>query len=144
LHRIFRSLCGTGSVKWYSGSAVYSCDFPIPENLLATKPRLLLDLGDVRELADVKLNGRTLATLWKPNYRVEITAAAKSGVNHLEITVANTWLNRFVGDLGLPPNQRVTSMGIACSAYTKDTPLRPSGLLGPVTLRTMAEMTGKP
>jgi len=132
------------NIKWYSGSAVYSCDFPIPENLLATKPRLLLDLGDVRELADVKLNGRTLATLWKPNYRVEITAAAKSGVNHLEITVANTWLNRFVGDLGLPPNQRVTSMGIACSAYTKDTPLRPSGLLGPVTLRTMAEMTGKP
>ncbi len=125
------------AIKLYSGSAVYSCDFNLPKNWASAGSVAVLDLGDLRELADVTLDGQSLATLWRPPFRVDISKAVKTGSNHLKVLVVNTWLNRYVGDRGLPPEQRVTVEGPACSAYTAATPLPQSGLLGPVVISSV-------
>ncbi|MHB1461474.1 MAG: glycosyl hydrolase [Armatimonadota bacterium] len=122
------------AIKYYSGSAVYSSDFNVPKNWASAGSIVMLDLGDLRELADVTLNGQSLATLWRPPFRVDISKVVKTGSNHLQVLVVNTWLNRYVGDRGLPPEQRVTVEGPACSAYTATTLLPQSGLLGPVVI----------
>ena len=129
------------AIKFYSGSAVYSCDFTIPKDWASVGSAVVLDLGDLRELAEVTLNGQPLATLWRPPFRVDISKAVKTGSNHLKVLVVNTWLNRYVGDRGLPPEQRVTVEGLACSAYTSTTLLPQSGLLGPVVISSVPRVT---
>lgn len=89
-------------IKYFSGTTVYKKKFDLPAQLLDGKTALELDLGVVRDIARVKLNGREVCNLWYPPYKCEITDFAKSGENELEIEVANTWFNRFVGDTHLP------------------------------------------
>jgi hypothetical protein len=116
-------------VKYYSGAAVYRKTFILP------KPdgrKLLVDLGDVRELAEVKVNGRSCGIVWTPPFRADITGAVKAGNNTLEIEVVNFWPNRIIGDQFLPPNKRFTRTNIR--QLKKTTHLIESGLLGPVRL----------
>ena len=96
-------------------------------------------LGDVRELASVRLNGQDLGVLWTKPYRVEITAAVKAGANELEIDVVNEWPNRLIGDTFLPKEQRRTRTNI--TKYTQATELYPSGLLGPVRVMSVEKVT---
>ena len=96
----------------------------------AAAARVVLDLGDVRDLATVKVNGREFTTLWLPPWRVDITAAVKPGENALEIEIINPWNNRLVGDASLPADRRKTSLALA--TVTEQAPLMPAGLLGPV------------
>ena len=93
---------------------------------------MILDLGQVNDIAVVRVNGQELATLWLPPYRLDITAAVKPGANALEVDVVNTWNNRLAGDAALPVEQRLTS--ITSPTVSKDTPLTSAGLLGPVYL----------
>ena len=86
----------------------------------------------MRQLAEVRVNGQSLGVVWAPPFRVEITAAAQSGTNQLEVEVVNFWPNRIIGDQALPPEKRYTRTNIR--KLTKDTPLMESGLLGPVRL----------
>ena len=87
-------------------------------------------------MAEVKLNGRSLGTLWKTPFRVDITEAVATGQNRLEIAVVNLWPNRLIGDQGEPPQRRIA--WTTWNPFTKDSPLLPSGLMGPVTLHTAA------
>lgn len=80
------------------------------------------------------MNGRELATLWLAPWRVDITSAVKPGANTLEIVVVNPWNNRLVGDAALPAEQRHTFL--AGPKVSKNAPLLPAGLLGPVRLWT--------
>ncbi|MEI6604463.1 MAG: glycosyl hydrolase [Verrucomicrobiota bacterium] len=119
-------------IKHFSGKATYRRTFEV----LAQRPPgspMILDLGKVNDIATVRLNGRQLATLWLPPYRLDITDAVKLGSNTLEVDVVNTWNNRLVGDAALPLKQRITS--ITAATVSKDTPLTPAGLLGPVSLK---------
>ena len=93
--------------------------------------RIFLDLGGVRNLAEVRLNGKGLGTVWTAPWRVDITAAAKPAENILEISVTNLWPNRLIGDAALPAEQRRTKTNIE---FKKDQPLLESGLLGPVRI----------
>jgi hypothetical protein len=68
----------------------------------------LLDLGNVRQIADVKLNGRNLGMLWKRPFRVALGSAAKIRSDQVEISITNLWPNRLIGDQNLPPEQRRT------------------------------------
>ncbi|MFZ2641462.1 MAG: glycosylhydrolase-like jelly roll fold domain-containing protein, partial [Verrucomicrobiia bacterium] len=120
-------------IKFYSGTASYQKQFDAPRSTLDGQ-RLFLDLGDLRELAEVRLNGRSLGIVWAPPFRVEITGALKPTGNVLQIEVCNFWPNRIIGDESLPPEKRFTKTNIR--KLTKDTPLMPSGLFGPVTLCT--------
>ena len=121
-------------IRFYSGTAVYEKTFTMPDKIPAAKsPALYLDLGDVRELAEVKVNGQSCGIVWCPPWRVEVTPAVKPGENKLEIEVVNFWPNRIIGDAGLPESQRLTRTNIR--KLTAKTPLEPAGLFGPVLLR---------
>ena len=98
--------------------------------------RLFLDLGDVKEVAAVRVNGKELGLLWCFPWRVEITEAVKPLGNELEIDVINLWANRVIGDLSQPKEKRFTKTHDAFrfDMLTQKTTLIQSGLLGPVTL----------
>lgn len=119
-------------IKYYSGSAVYRRQFELPGAESKTNRRLFLDLGRLRSLAQVKVNGKDLGILWTPPFRVEITSALHPGTNVLEVRVVNRWPNRMIGDQFLPPAKRFTSS--TWNPFTKESPLVESGLLGPVTI----------
>ncbi len=144
-------------VKYYSGTAKYVKVFNVSES---AKPdgtrRYCLDLGRVEVMARVTLNGKDCGITWKPPYRVDITDALTGGQNRLEVEVVNTWVNRMIGDEQLPldakwkdwetliewprwfkqgrrsPTGRYTFT--TARHYKKDSPLQPSGLLGPVRI----------
>ncbi|MBO9545934.1 glycosyl hydrolase [Caulobacter sp.] len=117
-------------VRYYSGAATYEKTIEVPRAWL--KGRVQLDLGEVREFATVTLNGKTLATQWKPPYAVDVTDALKPGRNTLSIRVVNFWANRMIGDLQ-PGAKRYTFAPI--QPFKPDDALSPSGLLGPVMLK---------
>ena len=123
-------------VRHYSGTATYVKRFTAPASMLADRrsdtDRLLLDLGELRELAEVRLNGIDLGILWCPPFRVDVTDALKPGDNSLEIDIVNFWPNRIIGDAALPLEERRTRTNIR--KLTRDTPLVASGLRGPVRL----------
>ena len=123
-------------IKFYSGTATYTKRFDLPANIQypasSIQHRLLLDLGDLRELAEVRVNGKSLGVVWTPPFRVDITGVVNPAGNVLEIDVVNFWPNRIIGDASEPAEKRFTKTNIR--KLTRDTPLIPSGLLGPVTL----------
>lgn len=120
-------------IKYYSGTAVYRKEFTMP----ALKGgRLLLDLGEVHEIASVRLNGRDVCIIWTKPARADVTAAIKEGVNHLEISVVNLWPNRLIRDESLPTDQRLTETNI--HKFNAASPLLPSGLIGPVKVLAVA------
>jgi hypothetical protein len=117
-------------IRHYSGTAVYRKTFTLARELTDAGGRLALDLGEVREMAEVTLNGHALGVLWTKPFRADITKAVRAGENTLEIKVVNNWPNRLIGDEALPAEARRTKTNIA--GFKADTPLTPSGLLGPV------------
>ena len=120
-------------IKYFSGTATYEKSFHLDTSKLKTNnSKLILDLGDVRELAEVKLNGKSCGILWCPPWRVDVTAAVQSGENKLQIEVVNFWPNRLIGDARLPKAQRFTRTNIR--KLTARSPLEPAGLFGPVQL----------
>jgi hypothetical protein len=161
-------------VKYFSGTATYEKDLQISAEVLGKGGVLWLDLGVVKNLARVKVNGVDLGILWKRPFRVDIASAARVGSNRLEIQITNQWPNRLIGDDQLPedigwsgtfdkqwgqgvdwskdwpqwlkegkpsPTGRVTFT--TWRHYTKDSPLLPSGLLGPVTVQPVESLSHK-
>ena len=117
-------------VKYFSGVATYRQTFTLPKAVAKTSG-LMLDLGAIGDVAEVWLNGRQVGTAWHAPYRVDLGSAVKPGRNQLEIRVANLWVNRLIGDLQ-PGATKITFTSVP--TYTVKAPLRPSGLLGPVTV----------
>ena len=115
-------------IRYFSGTAAYTKDFTLDN----PEQRTLLSLGDVKNIAEVIVNGTSVRTLWKEPYEVEITDYLKEGTNQLEIRVTNLWPNRLIGDAALPEFERLTYTGFPF--YGPDDPLLPSGLIGPVRL----------
>jgi hypothetical protein len=118
-------------IKYFSGTAVYTKKFDVP---MAVPPgqHLILDLGEVHEVAKVVLNGHDLGVIWNHPARVDITSAVKPTGNDMEIKVVNLWPNRLIGDSFLPPAQQLTKTNL--HHFTQASSLLPSGLLGPVRL----------
>lgn len=136
-------------IKYYSGKATYTKVFDCKQ---AGSTKLFLNLGDVKNMANVKLNGVDLGVVWTAPLEVEITDAVQANDNILEIEVANSWSNRLIGDEMLEddgivdgqwpqwllnddnrPSTRYTFT--TWKHYTIDSPLQSSGLLGPVTIK---------
>jgi len=148
-------------IKYYSGPATYRKTFDMPgaRDGGGSARRVWLDLGAVKNIARVRLNGKDLGVAWCAPWRVEITGIARPKGNRLEITVANLWPNRLIGDEQLPPdcdygpggnlarwpewlmkgNPRPSAGRYTFTTwkhFDKNSPLLPSGLLGPVTIRS--------
>ncbi len=117
-------------IRFYSGKATYRQTLQAP----TARPGvpMYLDLGTVNDFAQVRLNGQDMGTVWTAPYRVDVSRALRPGANQLEITVANRWPNRLIGDQSLPADKRFTST--TWNPYKAGDPLLPSGLLGPVKL----------
>ncbi len=119
-------------VKYFSGTATYTKTINVPRSAFTPGAHLWLDLGDVREIADVQINGRDLGILWKTPFRLEVTQALTPGKNQLRIKVTNLWVNRLIGDQQPGAQKKFTFTDF--TPYKADSPLLPSGLLGPVRL----------
>lgn len=140
------------NARHFSGTATYRTDFTLSE----INSRVLLDLGRVAVMAQVRVNGVAVGTLWKAPYCVDITEAVKVGANTLEIAVVNLWVNRLIGDAALPEDAvrdrsgrllewpawvlegKASPVGrrsfVTFPLWKNGEPLQESGLLGPVTL----------
>ena len=122
-------------VRYFSGEATYSSRFTLPKGAKLGTP-LWIDLGRIGDVAEVRVNGQSAGATWFAPYRLDIGKLVKPGNNALEIKVANLWVNRLIGDQQ-PGAQKITFT--AAPTYKPDAPLRPSGLIGPVTLEAEAK-----
>lgn len=140
-------------IRYFSGTAIYKKQFTIHKNLLQQGRSLELDLGSVKVIAEVIVNGKNLGVLWKAPFRITLDGSVHEGVNELEVRITNLWPNRLIGDERLPadfewgglkwpdwllnhtkrPSNRVTFT--TGKHWNADSPLQPSGMLGPVILR---------
>jgi hypothetical protein len=117
-------------IKYFSGTATYLKSFEVSEAWTKGDLRVELSLGELRNVAEVTVNGKPLGILWKPPYKVDVTGLLKPGENELKIDITNLWANRIAGDGKLPREKRVTRI-------TQKVPVQgphPSGLFGPVQL----------
>ena len=137
-------------VRYFSGTAKYTKVIDVPRDWLVRNDRLILDLGQVHEIAEVSINGRAIGVLWKAPYEIEVTEALRPGANTLTIAVTNLWPNRLIGDaqpgierkytwtaVDLDPKRRgevSMLMKLIGEGWSADSPLLPSGLLGPVRI----------
>ena len=153
-------------IRYYSGRATYRKTFDAAR-FPAHVSRSFLNLGAIKNVAAVRLNGRDLGTVWCAPWQIEITLALRAGTNSLEITIANLWPNRIIGDEQLPDDCEWTMTGFGTASlkawpdwllgkkprtsgrYTFASwkhwriadPLLPSGLLGPVTIQAVERST---
>ncbi|HTV42311.1 MAG TPA: glycosyl hydrolase [Candidatus Sulfotelmatobacter sp.] len=151
-------------VRYFSGTATYEKDLEIPAERLAAGRELWLDLGEVKNFAQVSVNGHDFGVLWKPPFRVNITDAAQPGANKLVVKITNLWPNRLIGDEQLPSDREWDGKKLKAwpqwvldgkpsptgrftfttwHHYTKDSQLLESGLIGPVKLETAEIVTAK-
>ena len=155
---VFDSLCDwtkrtESGIRYYSGIAVYKKTFDLPDHLNTEKAyEYFLDLGTLKNLGRIKLNGKDLGILWTAPWQVNITDILKKKGNHLEIEIANLWINRLIGDESQPwdgikdgkwPEWLLNGTKRESKRYTfttyryykKDDPLSESGLIGPVSIK---------
>jgi alpha-L-rhamnosidase/Glycosyl hydrolases family 2, sugar binding domain len=118
-------------VKYFSGTATYEKTLPMIREWLEEGSRVQLDLGAVKNLAEVAVNGLTIGVVWKAPFKLDLTEALKVGENRIEIKVTNLWPNRLIGDKQLGARKIAFA---TFDPFRADSPLLPSGLLGPVTL----------
>lgn len=125
-------------IKYFSGTAAYHNSFRLDES--STRQRILLNLGEVRDVAEVFVNGSSAGILWKKPYQADISAFVLPGVNELKIEIVNLWVNRMTGDMLADPKDRFCktnqSFMVAEVWPGGDEPFRlqPAGMMGPVTL----------
>lgn len=146
-------------LNYYSGTATYSKSITIPAGSLRNGSRIYLDLGVVREMAKLFVNGKEAGILWKPPYSMDITNFIHEGENSLKIDVVNLWVNRQIGDEFLPEDSERKPNGTLKSdvwpdwvlrespsptgrysftswrLWKKEDNLQESGLLGPVCIK---------
>lgn len=135
-------------IRYFSGIATYTKEIQLTPGPATPGARLWLDLGQVWDLAEVRINGKPVGTVWKPPYRVEIGSAVTPGAIRVEIKSVNLWVNRLIGDVQPGVTQKYTFTFVDgkpmptanrgrrgdSMPYRADSPLRASGLMGPVKL----------
>jgi hypothetical protein len=118
-------------IKYFSGAGTYTNTIHVQDDWFKPGAKLWLDLGDVKYLADVTVNGVAVGVVWHAPYRIDVTKALKPGQNEIAIKVVNTWVNRLIGDQQ-PGATKFTFADV--TPYSAASPLQQSGLIGPVVL----------
>lgn len=124
------SLSSDDAVKHFAGTMTYTNTFKMPK--LSKGKRVELNLGEVREMAEVYVNGQKAGGVWTAPYTLDITDFVKKGRNKITVKVVNNWNNRLIGDAQKPAEQRRTSYPY--HYLTPQSPLQPAGMLGPVEI----------
>ena len=119
-----------GGIKYFSGTVTYQNTFKMP--MIAKGTGYEIDLGEVKNIAEVIINGKNLGTVWKKPFKVNISEGLKVGDNTLEIKVTNLWVNRLIGDA--QPDVKTKITFTTMPFYQANAPLLPSGLMGPVLI----------
>ena len=114
-------------IRYYSGTIWYETEFKLKKK---PEGELYLNLNDVGVMAKVKINGQYAGGVWTAPYRVNVTDLVRKGKNKVEIEVVTTWMNRLIGDSGLPESERKT--WTPCNSWKPTDTLQKSGLVGPV------------
>jgi hypothetical protein len=122
-------------IRYFSGTGTYTKTIDLEPSALKGGAHLWIDLGDVKNLAEVTVNGKPLGVVWHAPYRVDATTALKPGNNEVTIKVTNAWVNRLIGD-EQPNAVRITFADT--KPYNANSLLLPSGLLGPVRVVSVA------
>jgi hypothetical protein len=165
---------GDDAIRHYSGTGIYRKTLKLPPDFVAGARRLVIDLGRVADIAEVRVNGRIVATLWTPPCRADLTDFLRVGDNALEIRVTNTWVNRLIGDERIPVDYGYQPKGTSkftdgrllelpawisdpaggaknprhtfstWKHYDAGSPLHPAGLLGPVKIEWLREVPAAP
>jgi hypothetical protein len=123
-------------VKYFSGAGTYTKMIEVSPEWFKKGSKLCIDLGDVKNLAEVTVNGKPLGIVWHTPYRVDATSALKPGANVVSIKVINAWVNRLIGDQQPDATTKYTFADV--KPYKANSPLQASGLLGPVRLVSAA------
>jgi hypothetical protein len=125
---------GNPDIKYFSGTAKYTISFAFPVDKIQISDSVLLDLGEFESIAEVKLNDKGLGCIWKPGKLLPINGILKKD-NLLEVSVANTFRNRFIGDfIQYGKIQNLSTSSPISDFLNKDYPLKPSGLKGPLKI----------
>jgi hypothetical protein len=119
-------------VKYFSGTGTYAKIINAPGEWFNKGSDIWIDLGSVKNLAEVVVNGKSLGVVWKTPFRVNMTGVLKEGENELEIKVTNLWVNRLIGDTQPDVKEKISFTTMPF--YRTNSPLIPSGLLGPVQI----------
>jgi hypothetical protein len=122
-------------VKYFSGTGTYTKTVQAPSDWFRPGGKLWIDLGDVKNLAEVRVNGKSLGAVWHPPYRVDVTGVLKPGSNDITIGVVNAWVNRLIGDQ--QPDATTKYTFADTKPYKAASPLQPSGLIGPVRIESV-------
>ncbi len=120
-------------IKYFSGTATYSHAIEVPS--ISADSKWQLDLGDVKNLAEIYVNGKWVATCWKQPFVTDISKQLHAGTNQLEVKVVNSWVNRLIGD-AQPNVKRITYLSMPMMIQPT-MPLETSGLLGPVQIHQL-------
>jgi hypothetical protein len=123
-------------VKYFSGAGTYTQTIQASPDWFKKGAKLWIDLGDVKNLAVVTVNGKSLGMVWHAPYCVDATSALKPGANEVTIKVINAWVNRLIGDEQPDATTKYTFADV--KPYKANSPLLPSGLLGPVRLYSVS------
>ncbi|MGC9261703.1 MAG: glycosyl hydrolase [Phycisphaerae bacterium] len=101
---------GNPGIKYFSGTAMYTRRVSIPADFIGSGKRVILHLGSLHDIAQVWVNGVDTGVLWHAPFKVDVTAAIRSGINRIRIAVTNTWVNRLIGDQQHPSGLHWGSM----------------------------------
>ena len=119
----------TDEGKAFSGTVTYETAFHLDK--FSSKAQYLLHLGEVEEIAVVRVNEAVVDTLWAIPYQTDITPYVRKGENHLTVEVTSTWHNRLVYDASCPESERKTWVLAGPPAGSE---LKRYGLMGPVAI----------
>ena len=122
-------------VRYFSGTGTYTKAVDAPASWFGKDRHLWIDLGDVKNLAEVSVNGKSLGIVWHAPYRVDATGELRPGANEVSIKVINAWVNRLIGDQ--QPDAVVKYTFADIEPYKANSPLLASGLLGPVRISSV-------
>jgi hypothetical protein len=125
----FKSLTNNENplVKYYSGTSVYQTTVNLPANFVLKSKIVYLQIDEFGSTAEVMVNGKPVAIIWEPGYKLNISAFVKAGTNKLLIKVTNPWRNRLIGDMISPRGKS--------NAYTSS-PFRENGALNVINAGT--------
>ncbi len=128
------------AIKFYSGKVEYSNTFDLSSTEISGR-RVFLDLGNVQEIASLKVNGKDAGITWIAPFRHDITGLIGEGTNHIVVTVVNSWVNRLIGDGGKPPEERFTRTNVLkFEGDNRMDFIRKSGLISDVSLLVSQEI----